>query len=124
MTMMRTLARLSHMAESFPWTLHRMVVVGLTDLLSITLILVRLDLSDGNEHLSFDMSSRLPEVQLLNSEPQRLFVELPDLGASFQVVGLLGFGATSHLYEAFEGGEQALLVSPTWCMISAWVTAY
>ena len=66
-----------------------MVVVALTDLSSITLTLVRLDLSDGNEHLSFDMSPRLPDVkytllQLLSSEPQRLFVEMPDLGASIQ----------------------------------------
>ncbi|DBA82195.1 TPA: hypothetical protein ACH3X1_007178 [Trebouxia sp. C0004] len=73
--------------QQFPQSLRRMVVVGLTDLLSITLILVRLDLSDENEHLSFDMSPRLPDVkytllQLLSSEPQRLFVELPDLGAS------------------------------------------
>jgi len=101
--------------------LRRMVVLGLTDLLSITLILVRLDLSDqGNEQLSFDMSLRFPDVkytllQLLSSEPQRLFVELPDLGASIQVVGLLGFGATSHVYEAFEGGQQVL--SSTVCSV-------
>ena len=99
--------------QQFPRSLRRMVVVGLTDLLSITLILVRLDLSDGNEHLSFDMSPRLPDVkytllQLLSSEPQRLFVELPDLGASIQVIGLLGFGATSHVYEALEGGQQVM----------------
>ena len=98
--------------QQFPRSLRRMVVVGLTDLLSITLILVRLDLSDGNEHLSFDMSPQLPDVkytllQLLSSEPERLFVELPDL-ASIQVVGLLGFGATSHVYEASEGGQQVM----------------
>ena len=59
-------------------SLRRVVVVGLTDLVSITLILVRLDLSGGKEHLSFDMTPRLPDVkytllQLLSSEPQRLF---------------------------------------------------
>lgn len=90
-----------------------MVVIGLTDLLSITLILVRLDLIDGSEHLSFDMSARLPDgkdtlLQLLSSKPQRLFVELPDLGASIQVVGLLGYGATGHVYEAHYGGQKVI----------------
>ncbi|KAL0025972.1 hypothetical protein WJX77_009496 [Trebouxia sp. C0004] len=31
-----------------------------------------------------------------------------DLGASLQVIGLLGFGATSHVYEALEGGQQVV----------------
>ena len=97
--------------QQLPSTLRKVVVVGLTDLLSITLIIVSLDVSDGSEPLSFDMSPRLPDVrytllQLLSSEPQRLFVELPDLGASIQVVGLLGFGASSHVYEVVEGGQQ------------------
>ena len=97
--------------QQLPSTLRKVVVVGLTDLLSITLIIVSLGVSDGSEHLSFDMSPRLPDVrytllQLLSSEPQRLFVELPDLGASIQVVGLLGFGASSHVYEVVEGGQQ------------------
>ena len=93
-----------------PRTLRRVVVVGLTDLLSITLIIVRLDFIDGSEHLSFDVFPRLSDVKytllpLLSSEPQRLFVELPDLGASIQVVGLLGFGAKSHVYKVVEGAR-------------------
>ncbi|KAL0023256.1 hypothetical protein WJX77_000462 [Trebouxia sp. C0004] len=35
-----------------------------------------------------------------------------DLGASIQVVGLLGFGATSHVYEALEGGQQVVAKVP------------
>ncbi|KAL0025971.1 hypothetical protein WJX77_009496 [Trebouxia sp. C0004] len=35
-----------------------------------------------------------------------------DLGASLQVIGLLGFGATSHVYEALEGGQQVVAKVP------------
>ena len=99
--------------QQFPRSLRRVVVVGLTDLLSITLILARLNVIDGNEHLSFDMSPQIPDVkytllQLLSSEPERVFVEMPDLGASVQVVDLLGCGATSHVYKAFQGGQQVM----------------
>lgn len=100
--------------QQLPRTLRRMVLVGLTDLRSITLVLVRLDLSvQGAESLSFEMSARLPDVkstclQLLSCEPQRWFVELPNLGPSIQIVGLLGSGATSHVYEAYEGGHQVI----------------
>lgn len=104
--------------QQLPQTLRKMVLVGLTDLLSITLILVRLDSNaQGTEDLSFDMSARLPDVkrtllQLLSCEPQRWFVELPDLGPSIQIVGLLGSGATSHVYEAAEGGQQVVAKVP------------
>ena len=100
--------------QQLPRTLRKMVLVGLTDLLSITLVLVRLDSNaQGAEDLSFEMSARLPDVkrtllQLLSCEPQRWFVELPDLGPSVQIVGLLGSGATSHVYEAAEGGQQVM----------------
>ena len=93
-------------------SLRSMVLVGLTDLCSITLILVRLTLPDeGVEELYFDRSAQLPDVrhtllQLLSCEPQRWFVELPNLGPSIQVMGFLGSGATSHVYEASEDGQQ------------------
>ena len=100
--------------QQLPRTLRRKVLVGLTDLRSITLVLVRLDLDvQGAESLSFEMSAQLPDVkrtllQLLSCEPQRWFVELLDLGPSIQVVGLLGSGATSHVYEAFDNGQQVI----------------
>ena len=100
--------------QQFPRSLRSTVVVGLTDLISITLILVRLHFNgEGNEELSFDMSHRLPDVkhtllQLLSSHPQDLFVKLPDLGASIRVIGFLGYGATSHVYEALEGDQQVM----------------
>lgn len=96
--------------QQLPRSLRSMVLVGLTDLCSITLILVRLTLTDeGVEELYFDRSAQLPDVrhtllQLLSCEPQRWFVELPNLGPSIQVMGFLGSGATSHVYEASEGG--------------------
>lgn len=102
--------------QQLPRTLRKMVVVGLTDLQSITLVLVRLDADvDGAEHLSYEMSTRLPDakhtlLQLLSCEPQRWFVELPDLGPGVQVVGLLGSGATSHVYEASEDGHQVMVL--------------
>lgn len=98
--------------QQLPRTLRKMVLAGLTDLRNITLVLVRLDLDvHGAEALSYEMSAQLPDVkrtllQLLSCEPQRWFVELPDLGPSIQVVGLLGSGATSHVYEASEDGHQ------------------
>ena len=100
--------------QQLPRTLRKMVLVVLTDLLSITLVLVRLDSNaQGGEDLSFEISARLPDVkrtllQLLSCEPQRWFLELPDLGPSVQIVGLLGSGATSHVYEAAEGGQQVM----------------
>ena len=111
--------------QQLPRTLRKMVVVGLTEhhLQSITLVLVKLDADvDGAEHLSYEMSTRLPDVkhtllQLLSCEPQRWFVELPDLGPSIQLVGLLGSGATSHVYEASEDGHpvMALLLAMLQC---------
>ena len=107
--------------QQLPRTLRSMVLVGLTDLRSITLVLVRLELDvNGAEHLSFDMSARMPDVKrtllrLLSCEPQTLFVELPDLGASIQVVGFLGSGATSHVYEASAGGQQVLTLANELC---------
>ena len=47
-------------------------------------------------------------IQLLSCEPQRWFVDLPDLGPTIQIVGLLGSGATSHVYEAAEAGQQVI----------------
>lgn len=91
--------------QHLPRSLRSMVLVGLTDLCSITLILVRLTLTDeGVEELYFDRSAQFPDVrhtllQLLSCEPQRCFVELPNLGPSIQVLGFLGSGATSHVYE-------------------------
>lgn len=66
------------------------------------------------------MLSRLPDVKdtflrLLGSEPHSLFVTLPDLAASIQVLGFPGFGATSHVYEVAEGGQQ--VVSSIVCSI-------
>lgn len=98
--------------QQLPRTLRRMVLIVLTDLRSITLITVRLDLDrQGNEDLSFERTGSLPDVkhkflQLLSCEPQRWYVDLPDLGPSMQVTNLLGFGATSHVYEAARGGQQ------------------
>ena len=100
--------------QQLPRTLRVMARVGRTDLCSITLIFVRLDEdAQGADKLSFEMSGQLPDVkhtllQLLSCEPQRWFVKLPDLGPSIQVVGLLGSGATSHVYEASEGGQQVI----------------
>lgn len=100
--------------QQLPRTLRNMVLVGLTDLRSITLILVRLDEdAQGAQTLSSQMSARLPHVkrtllQLLSCEPQRWFVELPDFGTSIEVVGYLGYGATSHVYEATENGNKVM----------------
>lgn len=113
--------------QQLPRSLRTTVVVGLTDLRSITLFPVRLELDvQGAELLSFDMSTQLPDVkrtllQLLSCQPQRWFVELPDLGPSIQVMGLLGSGATSHVYEAFEDGEQvkALTLGSLRCQANA-----
>lgn len=63
--------------------------------------------------LSYERSTRLPDVkhthlQLLNCEPQRWFVKLPNLGSSIRVMDLLGFGATSHLFEASDGEQQVM----------------
>ena len=50
--------------QQLPRTLRKMVLVGLTDLLSITLVLVRLDSNaQGAENMSFEMSARLPDVK-------------------------------------------------------------
>ncbi len=62
--------------QQLPRSLKSMVLVGLTDLCSITLILVRLVLSvEGAEELFFERSARLPDVRhtllLLSCEPQR-----------------------------------------------------
>lgn len=100
--------------QQLPRTLRSMVLVGLTDLCSITLIVVRLKLSnEGMEELNFDRYAQLPDVrhtllQLLSCEPQRWFVELPKLGPSIQIMGFLGSGATSPVYEASEGGQQVM----------------
>jgi len=111
--------------QQLPRTLRKMVLVGLTDLLTITLVLVRLDSNaQGTEDLSFEMSACLPDVkrvllQLLVCEPQRWFVKLPDLGPNIQIVGLLGSGATSHVYEASQGGQQVTsIVMP--CASADW----
>jgi len=100
--------------QQLPQTLRSTVLVGLTDLRSITLILVRLNLSaEGAEELFFERSAQLPDVrhtllQLLSCEPQRWFVEMPNLGPSIQVMGFLGSGATSHAYEASAGRQQVM----------------
>lgn len=66
------------------------------------------------EYLSYERSARLPDVKqtllqlFLSCEPQRCFVELPNLGPSIRVMGLLGFGATSHVYEASDGEQQVM----------------
>ena len=50
--------------QQFPQTLLKMLLVGLTTLLSITLVFVRLDSNaQGAEHLSSEMSARLPDVK-------------------------------------------------------------
>ena len=91
-----------------------MVLVVLTDLRTVTLISVRLDVDrQGNQELSWERTAKLPDVkqkflQLLSCEPQRWFIELPNLGPSMQVTNLLGFGATSHVYEASQGGHQVV----------------
>ncbi len=102
--------------QQLPRSLRSTVLVGLTDFCSITLVFVRLDMSAEvkvGENLSYERSARLPDVkhtllQLLSCEPQRWFVELPNLGPSIQVMGLLGFGATSHVYEASEGEQKVM----------------
>ena len=115
--------------QQLPRTLRSMVWVGLTDLRSLTLVLVRLELDvHGAEHLSFEMSARMPDVKrtllrLLSCEPQTLFVELPDLGASIQVVDFLGSGATSHVYEASAGGQQVLTLANELCCNATEVAA-
>lgn len=85
--------------QQLPRSLRSMVLVGLADLCSITLVLVRLDMGAEvkvGEYLSYERSAQLPDVkhtllQLLSCEPQRWFVELPNLGPSIRVMGLLGF---------------------------------
>ena len=63
--------------QQLPRSLRSMVLVGLTDLCSITLILVTLTLThEGVEELYFGRSAQLPDVrhtllQLLGCEPQR-----------------------------------------------------
>ncbi len=76
--------------QQLPRSLRSTVLVGLTDLCSITLVVVRLDMSEEikvGSFLSYERSTRLPDVkhtllQLLSCEPQRWFVELPNLGTS------------------------------------------
>ena len=102
--------------QQLPCSLRSTVLVGLTDLCSITLVLVRLDMSAEvkvGEYLSYERSARLPDVkhtllQLLSCEPQRWFVDLPNLGPSIKVMDLFGFGATSHVYEASEGEQKVM----------------
>ena len=100
--------------QQLPQTLRKTVLVGLTDFPSISLVLVRLDFdAQGAEALSYEVFARLPDVkrtllQLLSCKPQRWFIELPDLGPSVLIVGFLGSGATSHVYEASEGGHQVM----------------
>ena len=102
--------------QQLPWSLRSMVLVGLTDLCSITLILVRLTLTDeGVEELYFDRSAQLPDVRHTLLQLLRWFVELPNLGPSIQVMGFLGSGATSHVYEASEGGQQVSSYNITSC---------
>lgn len=103
--------------RQLPRTLRRRVLVALTDFHNISLIIVTLGVdAQGAETLSTEMSEQLPKVkqtllQLLSCEPQRWYVDLPDLGPSIQVVGLLGFGATSHVYEASERGHQVMALT-------------
>ncbi len=72
--------------QQLPRSLRSTVLVGLTDLCSITLVLVRLDLSaEGGKQLVYERSARLPDarhtlLQLLSCEPQRWLIELPNLG--------------------------------------------
>ncbi len=76
--------------QQLPRSLRSTVLVGLTDLCSITLVVVRLDMSEEvkvGSFLSYERSTRLPDVkhtllQMLSCEPQRWFVELPNLGTS------------------------------------------
>ena len=87
--------------QQLPRDLRDTVYVALTDLQRITLMRVTLH---ANGQLKVDMSTQLADVksillQLLSCQPASLRVQLPDLGPSLKITGLLGHGATSHVFQ-------------------------
>ena len=96
--------------QQLPRSLRNTVLVGLTDLHSITLI--KVTLSSAGNSVSVQVGQSLPDVrrvllQLLSSQPSDLHVHSPDLGPSVEITDLLGYGATSHVYTALKDGQQA-----------------
>ena len=102
-----------------PQPLRSKVLVGLTDLCSITLIQVSLPShTDPGEGLSVRVDKACPDVrqsllQLLSMQPSELHVELPNLGPSVEIMDFLGRGATSNMYRALKDGQQVLLLTQT-----------
>lgn len=101
--------------EQLPRSLCSSVLVGLTDLHTITLVRVTLSqpLSMGGDGppLSAQVSHAQTNVkqvllQLLSSRPSDLHVELPNLGPSVEIIDFLGHGATSNVYQALKDGQQ------------------
>ena len=54
------------------------------------------------------LMSNTPSFSCSVANLKRWFVELPELGPSIKIVGFLGSGVTSHVYEASEGGQQVM----------------
>lgn len=97
--------------EQLPRSLRSSVLVGLTDLHTITLIRVTLSKGEDGPPLSAQVSHAQPNVkqvllQLLSSRPSDIYVELPNLGPSVEIIDFLGHGATSNVYKALKDGQQ------------------
>ena len=98
--------------QQLPRSLRSTVLVGLTDLHTITLIRVTLSVHPDQEaSMSAQVSEAYPDVrhiltQLLSSQPSDLHVNLPDLGPSIEIIDFLGHGATSDVYKALKDEQQ------------------
>ena len=118
--------------QQLPQSLRSTVLVGLTDLCTITLIRVSLPSDpDRGEVLSAKVGQACPDVkqtllQLLSMQPRDLHVEWPDLGPLVEIMDFLGRGATSNVYKALKDGQQVfarvnhakagpLMLICTWC---------
>ena len=112
--------------QQLPRTLRNTVLVGLTDLHTITLIQVILPMqSDQEGSMSVQVSEaclgvRDTLLQLLSSHPSDLQVNMPDLGPSFEAIDFLGHGATSNVYKAVKGKQKVsahMSTSTGWLLI-------
>jgi len=103
--------------QQLPRSLRSKMLVGLTDLRTITIICVTLAEPDT---FSFELSAKLPDVRhvllkLLSSPAYYLHVEMPNLGPSVDIIDFLGRGATSNVYKATQSGQQVTTDMYTSC---------